>query len=315
MSKKLEDLSQINEELSGALNLLQERLGELPVKESTHGNIVEETASLLQRCADVVGEEKKEKPLIRVIHHLACSGGTLITKCIASLPNTFVLNEVHPNTGMFPPRGKPIFLPTDFISQLKYSKFPNTEILAIEIFKSAIDIILNDVNSCGGHLVIREHTHSEYCFGKEINNSRLIKNSLSVDYDVRSLLTVRHPLDSYSSLVKNGWVHFMPDSFDEYCRRYLKFIEDYDKSKIIKYENFTSSPKSVMQEICNELMLPYTDAFDSTFSSIELSGDSGRTSGQIRIKASDRAEKVVEEAKSSNNYKLIIERLGYEKDF
>ena len=61
MSKELADLSQINDELKGALNLLEARLGNFPIKDSSQGNIVQETASLVQRCADIVGKKKRRE--------------------------------------------------------------------------------------------------------------------------------------------------------------------------------------------------------------------------------------------------------------
>ena len=38
-----------------------------------------------------------QKPIIRTIHHLSCSGGSVLCKCIASMQNTIVISEVHPD--------------------------------------------------------------------------------------------------------------------------------------------------------------------------------------------------------------------------
>ena len=35
-------------------------------------------------------------PPIRVVHHWACSGGTIISRSLAQLPNVVLLSEVHP---------------------------------------------------------------------------------------------------------------------------------------------------------------------------------------------------------------------------
>ena len=37
-----------------------------------------------------------QKPVIRTIHHLACTGGTLISKCISSMPETALISEINP---------------------------------------------------------------------------------------------------------------------------------------------------------------------------------------------------------------------------
>ena len=36
------------------------------------------------------------KPLLRTIHHLACTGGTVISKCLAAMPDVALISEVNP---------------------------------------------------------------------------------------------------------------------------------------------------------------------------------------------------------------------------
>ena len=59
-----------------------------------------DTQSLLARCDHVAEKYEATKPVIRIIHHLACSGGTLISKCISAMPNVYLLSEVHPFTDL-----------------------------------------------------------------------------------------------------------------------------------------------------------------------------------------------------------------------
>ena len=45
-----------------------------------------------------------EKPVIRLIHHMARTGGTLICKCLACMKQVIMLSEIHPlGTRMFNP--------------------------------------------------------------------------------------------------------------------------------------------------------------------------------------------------------------------
>ena len=46
--------------------------------------------------ASVIGNHNIEKPTIRIIYHMARSGGTLISKCLAVMNNVVLLSEVHP---------------------------------------------------------------------------------------------------------------------------------------------------------------------------------------------------------------------------
>jgi hypothetical protein len=37
-----------------------------------------------------------ESPVVRTLHHVACSGGTLISRCLAALPGVVLLSELNP---------------------------------------------------------------------------------------------------------------------------------------------------------------------------------------------------------------------------
>ena len=315
MSKKLADLSQINEELSGALSLLQERLGDFPVDKSTQGNIAQGTDSLLDRCADVVGEDKKTKPVIRVIHHLACSGGTLISKCISALPGTYLLSEVHPNSSIHIGAGTPRFSPSDITDLARHANIPNVEAIAKNIFKNNVDLIDEHLNNLGGTLVLREHSHSDYCVGKNVQPRSTLISVLEEKYEVLSLVTVRNPVDCYLSMRHNGWLHFEPTTFDEYCRRYLSFLKQFSSERIIKYEDFIDEPDTHLAKMAQILELPYTDTFRETFSIFKVTGDSGRGSETIEKKARRGFSKELsQEIVESEAFQIILERLNYDDD-
>ena len=64
-----------------------------------------------------------------------------------------------------------------------------------------------------------------------------------------SIVTVRHLLDSYLSLIESGWHKaFQPSDINEYSKKYLAFIKKYSGPKIIRYEDFCASPKEVMKK-------------------------------------------------------------------
>lgn len=312
MSKKLADLSQINEELSGALHLLQERLGDFPVKDSTQGNIIQGTASLLQRCADIVDNKQSEKPLVRVLHHFACSGGTLISKCISSMPNTYLLSEVHPTTHLNL-GGNTEFRPTDVISLCRYARLPNIDELSRTILEASVQRVSEFLNEIGSKLVIREHTHSDYCVGeRETGYSEVVK-SLSHSFRIKSVVTVRDPIDSYLSLKNNDWAHFSPNNFEEYCRRYVTFLNNFDDAQVFKYETFVENPSDQMKLICEYLELEFVESFLDFFDTAVVTGDSGRKSSNISKRTRREVSNVMqEEINKSQNYRTIADRFHYE---
>jgi hypothetical protein len=265
-----------------------------------------QTNSLLDKCDDVVKQYRGEKPILRVIHHLACSGGTLISQCIASMPNTFLLSEMHPTTQLHFGSEGARFTPTDFIVQARFGRFPKQDVLAKRIFVSSVEAAELHIRQIGSALVIRDHTHSDYSLGANVASYPVVKNILSERFQVRSLLTVRDPIDSYLSLIKNGWLSFSPASFDEYCSRYITMVSHYSDAKICRYEDFVDDPLNFMKSICEYWDLTFSDCFTSIFDLANVSGGSGRKSETIqKMERKLISDELMEEIKSSINYKRI----------
>jgi hypothetical protein len=261
------------EEIEGALDVLREASY---LRDNTM--LVEgDTSSLLQQCLELCEDAERVNPEpVRTIHHFACTGGTLISKCLASMPNTQLLSELDPFSLMQLKEEKPILTPTDIIAQMRQSTAGVDEDLIVELFMNNLNVIVNSTIKKGQRLVLRDHSHSQYCTSRSLESRQSFYSLIKERYPVKSVVTVRDPLDSYLSLLNNGWVHFSPQTFDEYCRRYLVFLDDYKDIPIIRYEDFVTSPVKVMEEICDLLELPFVDDFEDLFSAIKLSGDSGR---------------------------------------
>ncbi|MFV8421775.1 hypothetical protein, partial [Vibrio parahaemolyticus] len=269
-------------QLDSALDLLEssEHVKQLSLPQVLGAQMVD-TESLLNRCDQICEKHKKEKPTIRVIQHFACSGGTLISKCISAMPNVYLLSEVHPYTDLGIGKGKPKYAPTDIISLTKYAGIPNQRELASKLFRQSITKVNQHVEGVGGILVLRDHTHADYCTGVEIPTKSPLIELLEEDYDVIKVATIRDPIDSYSSLVKNGWVHFEPQTFNEYCRRLLLFLESYNLENLFKYEEFVENPQEQSRKISKALELPFSEEFEDIFGMFTVTGDSGRSSETI----------------------------------
>lgn len=79
----------------------------------------------------------------------------------------------------------------------------------------------------------------------------------------------RHPVDVYSSLVRRGAVDPKADwarvSVDEFCDRYRRHLRlarsgagrHPEAMRLVRYEDFTSDPETVLAELCEFLEVPY----------------------------------------------------------
>ena len=270
--------------------------------------------SLFEKCARIVKDasEAKKKPTIRILSHFACTGGTLISKCIAAQANTYVLSEVHPTTDLHIKGRSSFYSPRDISTLSDWANVPNIKSLQSQLFIENITIANRHVNSIGGALVLREHSHADFCVGKSFHGYSLVDKMLGNKFSVLKVASVRNPIESYISLLDNGWLHFEPSSFDEYCKRYLSFINNFDKKQIVKYENFVLDPINTMKYICRLLELSFNESFIDIYDTFQITGDSGRKSSSI----SSREKKTIprnlaQQINNSKNYVSLCELLAY----
>lgn len=273
------------------------------------------TQVLRQVCLAVSDIEEKihlDSPIIRTVHHFACTGGTLICKCIASMPNTQLVGEIDPLTTMGQDRKNFLFNPTDIKGQFRLSSREIPDEAVINIFLDCIGALVAQCTSLGRFLVLRDHSHSHYCMGKAVAARPSFLEIIKKKFVCCSLVTVRNPIDSYLSLVSNKWLHFCPQTFDEYCFRYLSFLKSYDGISIIRYEDFISDPVSVMENICHIYRLPFNPDFMDIFSVHKLTGDSGRMGNVIAPRPRRTlTENLERQITDSLNFSELREMLNY----
>lgn len=250
---------------------------------------------------------------IRTIHHLSCTGGTLLTKCIASMSNTLVLNELDPLSPLSIKDKSTKFTPTDIISLVKQNGLLEDQDGIISLFTSALKAFNNAQNELGRVLVVRDHSHSHFLTGSEIANRPSMLEMVKLISEPLALISVRNPVDSFLSMQLKKWeTHFTPSNFNEYCRRYKAFLDHYENLPIVRYEDFVLNPHDVMQQICEHLNLRYFGGFEKVYNSFQFSGDSGRSGGKIASRPSREMSSDFKKTISASEYYVdVIKRLGY----
>ncbi len=265
----------------------------------------------IEQLLNFTNLESSQKPLVRMVQHLSCTGGSIISKCLAALPNVALLSEVNPNSRQH--IGKvPRFSPTDLTALAIYNKFPLIEELSKNIFYADVSVLVKHTTSLGKHLLLREHSHSDFLAKKAPVSQGTIETILGNDFRLLSAITVRNPVDSYLSLVKNNWVEFSPSCFDEYCRRYSLFIQQNAHIPRIKYEHFILDPEAQIKHLSKVLELPYDEDFMEMFDAQGVTGNSGRKSKSItKRKRREYDQAFYQESQKSFHYKNLCQLLNY----
>ena len=266
--------------------------------------------SLFERCNELAARSKLDRDPMRVLHHFACTGGTLISKCLSVMPNTLLLSEVDPFSSL--PLGPSRFAPTDLLRLMNASGNALDAGATGDVFLAGLRALHGECLRRGLRLVLREHSHSQFCVAEEARLEPSMTSLLRANFDVLSVVTVRDPLDSYLSLRANGWVHYSPGTLDEYACRYLQFLDVYDDLPVYRYESFVREPLITTRRLCDELDLAFNeDAFDY-FSAVSMSGDSGRKSDLIAPRERREIPKEIsKEMDSSTLFRRLCDRLGY----
>ena len=296
----------------GLLQAVDRTLALLDAHAKSHPSVLsvaEPLPSLLEQCQQLCAQitEQTAEP-IRTIHHFACTGGTLICKQLAVMPNTQVLSELDPLSKQHPHP----FAPSDLILQLRNGLRDVEDSLLVDVFLAGLAFIYEDAGKYGTRLVLRDHTHSHFCDDQDNVTRLTFLQIIAARFPTCTVVTVRHPLDSYLSLRANGWIRFKPKTLDEYARRYLRFLAAYAQQDIFKYEDFIEDPATVMSQICAALQLPYNPYFLDLASAAHLSGDSGRSGSRVRErKRRPVPGEVAQEQETSAAYRTLCVQLGY----
>ncbi|MGR1583427.1 hypothetical protein ACSSNL_18430 [Thalassobius sp. S69A] len=270
--------------------------------------------SLLAQCQDYSQRILNAPPEpMRMIHHFACTGGTLMSRALASQPNTMVLSEVDPFSRWFRPPGQ--FAPTDLIFLSRLDRCPPDQKTITAMFLAALQELHNAMAQQARHVVIRDHTHSHFC--DEAPEKRpLLGSVIQQGFETRQIITVRHPLDSYLSLRKMNSATGPVATLDGYAARYLMFLNSYPGVDLFRYEDFVIDPDGICQKMSDILELDFNPHWQDTLPIIHLSGDSGRKG--VRISPRDRrpidTRTQSELEKGSSCYEQLCTQLGYDPD-
>lgn len=284
-------------------------LSDYRTEQGDAGSLAAPLPSLLEQC-DTLCSEIRTEP-VRLLHHFACSGGTVISRCVAAAANAVLLSEIDPLSKL-QVNFKSRFAPTDLLLNLRRSVRPVPERTLIRMFQASLGILHEDLSAAGQTLVLRDHPHSQFCSGERAAARPTLREIVAEVLPVRSVVTQRHPLDSFLSLDQMKWYHFEPFTLEEYAQRSLAFLARHEGAQIVLYEEFVADPEAALARICEGLDLSYNPIMLQNMSIFELSGDSGRKGKVISRRERRPVPPEIEAQRgASPAYLELCNRFGY----
>ena len=262
-------------------------------------------------------KKRNKKPVIPVLHHMARSGGTILSRCLGCMNTIALLSEIHPygyENQLINPLAQAhewfnLFTPED-ISRIKASHpFP---------FIDAIELIKQRCDERNLHLVIRDWSHIDFT-GWPHNDKPAYKlttvKRLASRFTIIRTATVRHPIDQWLSFRESQSWTGTEFSLEKYLYGYRKFAELAVKMGYERYEDFTEQPEFVLEKICNKLRIPFDPRFKDNWGNYQsiTTATRDRDGGFVISKRPRREveEELITSFSKNKDYQTAIKLLGY----
>ena len=212
------------------------------------------------------------KPELPVLHSLARTGGTLVSKCLACMPGHVLLSEVHPRAAFF----DPMVQAHEWFGLLTESELKAFFAPKDKSYSDAIKFIHSRCVERGKKLIIRDWTHVDFTPGSYPVKPTLHLSQveeLSRHFNVKNIALVRHPVDSYLSLIRladyRGRLRV-----STYLKGFRAYAEIAVKTGFVRFEDFCTQPAVVLGKVCDALGLEFDPDFEKRFSGYaNITGD------------------------------------------
>jgi hypothetical protein len=260
------------------------------------------------------------KPELRIVHNMARSGGTLISKCLGCMGSVMLLSEIHPlGTGF----ANPLTQAQNWFNLFEQSDIVNLKKQNKTKFNEIILFLEQRARERGDFLILRDWAHLDYTGSPfmipDYRNKLLLE--LTGSFSFIQLSIVRDPVSQWLSLIrlptmsaslKNGELNL-----DRYLFGYRKYAEFCSQSNFIRYEDFLSEPKKIMQQACANLKINFDPNFITKWSNYKnITGDTvdgfslgGNDIRPLIVSPIDSALK--KQFLANLDYHIAIKLLGY----
>lgn len=250
-------------------------------------------------------------PRIRVLHHMARTGGTVISQCLASMESVLLLSEIHPRGGQ---QFDPLAQAPTWFHLLTEDEFARIKGHAIS-FTDAIDLVRRRAEDRGKTLVIRDWAHLDFTavpFVAERSYRLTTAEDLRQAFDVINIATVRHPIDQWLSLRPLAMMQ-NKITLEEFLCDCHRFAVTSHKIGYLRYEDFTRDPDGFLGKLCKRLGL----AFDPTYRErwktyTNITGDVSSPTRDIGPTPRREAEpELIDRFAANLDYCATLDLLGY----
>lgn len=258
------------------------------------------------------------RPIIRLLHQLPRSGGTIINRCLGTMQNNVVLSEVHPRSINKAVAFNPMIQAHqwfDLVDSADFRRWRRASAEQAANFAASINLIALRAEEQHKHLILREYSQPDY-----IKTPRTQPSFTSTTFDhlrdkaiLLRLAVVRHPLQQWRSFENYQGLKGRCRLAD-FVHGYYRFAKLSAKVGFIRYEDFCSDPDNTLQKICAGLELDYDPTYAELWPEYRfVTGDESRSDdakiGERKRPLAD--DELLMELQSNGEYHSALDILGY----
>lgn len=252
-----------------------------------------------------------KRPTLRLLHHTARSGGTVIARCLGTMHGVCLLSEIHPAGTE---RHNPLDQAAEWHGLLTAAD--EQRLVGVPVsFEDAIDLIARRAAERGLTLVLRDWNHLDF-HGVPFTRPTgrfLLAESLEAAYGLRRAYTVRHPLDQWLSMHRQPVLQDL--SLEAFLAGALAYARAAAAAGFHRYEDFVAAPERVLRGLCDDLGLAYDAGWQHRWQAYDqvTGAGTGRAGDEIRtLPRRAPPPGLAERLEREPAYAEITSLLGYE---
>jgi len=253
-------------------------------------------------------------PTLRILHVLARSGGTLVSKCLASMSEVVLLSEIHPRGVFFSPSRQA----ASWFGLMTPEEVERLD--GPDHFPMAIAFLCERAGAQGRKLILREWSHLDF-YGLPFIDEPLWRSSLAEtftsDFTLRRAAVVRHPVEQLISMNLQVLMTDKPD-LGRFLKGYRRFAEMAVETGFVRYEDVTMAPDATLRHLSGLLGVTFDPAYAERWSGwrkITGDGASSRGGAEPRIRPLPRwpaSPDLLARLGDHPDYRASLALLGYE---
>lgn len=229
-----------------------------------------------------------------------------------------LLSEVHPDTMKFI---DPVAQARDWHQLVSAAEAKAWKSRGGVDFKQLMTLVAFRAQQQKKTLLLRDWSHIDYHgipYTKPTMQPRIVE-ALAEQFEIVRTATVRHPIDTYLSLMNLAIMHNRPLPVRQYLDGCERFAEEAASIGFIRYEDFTNRPEDTLRTICERLDMPFDATYAERWAANDhVTGDTtGTRGGKSEIRPLERRradDKIIEAFRAIDSYRRIKVLLGYEDD-